>query len=152
MDTRFTDRENIAAAWQRNLDMQKQLCAALESLADALPDQIDPQQCLHLARSIYPLLHRAHEFEESILFPFLAAAQSAPDSLPATLERLRFEHMEDESYAQEIFDALTSYVGGHSAEMAVTLSYMLRGLFDNLNRHIAFESEHLLPLFADKPA
>ena len=33
---------------------QLELCDALETLADQLPDQIDNQECLYLARMIYP--------------------------------------------------------------------------------------------------
>jgi hypothetical protein len=137
-------------AWARNLDAQQSLCQSLETLADALPGQFDSQQGLYLARGIYPMLRRIHEFEEDVLFPILVDWRPVVTTMPASLERLRFEHMEDESFAQEIFEALTEYVSAPATEKAVTVAYMLRGLFENLARHIAFEREHLLPLLMEK--
>jgi hypothetical protein len=140
------ERARIAEVWHRNLDAQGELCTLLEALADALPDQIDAQESLNLARSIYPTIRRIHVFEEDVLYPILSASPSAAGSLPVTLERLRFEHMEDESLAEEIYDAITDLVAGHDPDRAGMLAYMLRGFFANLNRHVAFEREFLLPL------
>ncbi len=138
-----------ATVWTRNLDAQIALCQSLEALADGLPDSFDAQQCLHLARGIYPMMRRIHTFEEEVLFPHLQRWAPEVDSLSASLERLRFEHMEDESLAAEIHDALTDYVTTGATENVDVLSYMLRGFFENLTRHVAFEREHLLPLLAE---
>lgn len=139
-------RQAAGREWEKNLARQQALSQLLESMADALPGGLMSQQCLQLARSLYPMMRRMHAFEENDLFPVLMDLPAKPDSLPDSLERLRFEHMEDESYATEVCDALTEYVALPTPEKASVLSYMLRGFFDNLSRHIAFEREHLLPL------
>ncbi len=140
-------RHTAGLEWEKNLASQEALSALLESIADALPNDLEPPQCLLLARGIYPMMRRLHSFEEDELFPLLMGLQAKSESLPDSLERLRFEHMEDESYATEVCDALIEYVALPTLEKAAVLSYMLRGFFDNLSRHIAFERECLLPLF-----
>lgn len=129
---------------------QIELCSQLEVIADALPDSVNTQVCLLAARAVYPEIKRGHDFEEDILFPMARELAKNDDSIPATLERLRYEHWEDESYAQEITDALMSYVTEPEHRNADKLSYMLRGFFEGLRRHIAFEQEHLVPLLLDR--
>lgn len=122
------------------------MCEKLEELADSLPDNVENQACLALAQVVYPEIKRSHEFEENKLFP--AARECDPDNLTlaSTLERLRYEHWEDESYAEELTEALTSFVGEPESRNPEKLAYMLRGFFEGLRRHIAFEREHLIPL------
>ena len=63
------------------------------------------------------------------------------------LERLQYEHWKDESFAEEVSDGLIKFVSDSDHPSADTLAYMLRGFFEGLRRHIAFEVEHiLLPL------
>jgi hypothetical protein len=140
------ERVHIAETWRRNLAAQVELCGLLEALADALPDKIDVQSGLNLARTIYPTIRRIHVFEEETVFPFLFVVSGSAADLAGSLERLRYEHMEDESLAEEIHDAITELVAGNRGSHASMLAYMLRGLFENLSRHVAFEREHLLPL------
>jgi hemerythrin-like domain-containing protein len=66
--------------------------------------------------------------------------------LKATVERLRYEHWEDESFADEVADALIRFVTDRASSNAETLAYMLRGFFEGLRRHIAFEREHIVPI------
>jgi len=61
------------------------------------------------------------------------------------LERLRYEHWEDESFAEEICDELKLLVNNPNKAVIDKLSYMLRGFFEGMRRHIAFEVEYLLP-------
>ena len=170
----------VAAALLRQLATQRRLCDALEAVADGLPDDLDAQQTLHLARSIGPGIRRAHRFEEDTVFPLLKTRRDAPPELFATLERLHFEHWEDESFGDELAEKLIDYVRTRAAAKrngkalavvsarggqwpfvtvaapsaspanpaAETLGYMLRGFFEGLRRHIAFEEEHLVPLLA----
>lgn len=122
------------------------LCNQLEELADQLPDVTDHQSCLNLSRSILPLIKRAHEFEEHTVFPGLADAAKREPGLGKSIQRLHFEHWEDESYAEELCDALHEFAIGSQEANPESLSYMLRGFFEGLRRHIAFETEHLLPI------
>ena len=51
--------------------LQLELCDRLERLADSLPDQYDPQECLSISWQIYSTVKSAHKFEEEMLFPRL---------------------------------------------------------------------------------
>ncbi len=118
------------------------LCDRLEEVADSLPDKIDTQECLLLARSLYPAVYKAHQFEEIVLFPVLAGHNPDP-ALKNSFERLKFEHWEDEAFAEEISECLKRYI--LVPENSDTLAYMLRGFFESVRRHVAFDTEHLLP-------
>ena len=175
----------VAGELRRQLEVQRRLCAALEAIADALPDNLDTQHTLHVARLIGPTIRRAHAFEEKTVFPLLEAHFATRPELATTLERLHFEHWEDESFAEELAEKLVDAVmrvasrrrgerpkAGPAARLAAigpvgsagapdpcgqraepdpqaeALGYMLRGFFEGLRRHIAFEEEHLVPLLA----
>ena len=126
--------------------LQLALCNELEAVADSLPRDIDQQRCLTLARAICPTIARAHVLEENILFPALHRRWSSVPGLTETVERLRFEHYEDMCFAEEVHDALMSIGRGEPAPSADAIGYMLRGFFEAVRRHIAFESELLVPL------
>lgn len=128
---------------------QAALCDLLESIADDLPENpknVDRQRCLSAARQIFPTVKKAHDFEEQKLFPLLESLQGPSESLTKSLERLRFEHWEDESYAEEVTDSLIEFGRGEGTTDGEKLGYMLRGFFEGLRRHMAFETEHLLPM------
>ncbi len=131
---------------------QKQfaLCTQLEAVADGLPHNIDRQTCLMLARDIYPAIKAAHEFEEHELFPYLKN-HARHTKLDERLERLRFEHWEDEAYAEEISEVLSTIGRDGESKDAEKVSWMLRGFFDGLRRHIAYEADHLLPMLIKQP-
>lgn len=122
------------------------LCEALENIANNLPRSVDKQACLTLSRSIFPMVFEAHEFEEKKLFPYLLISNNQNKPLINSLNRLKFEHYEDETFAQEISEALHEFVTGENTIFAEKLAYMLRGFFEGVRRHLAFEKEHLLPL------
>jgi len=143
----------VIATMRNNLATQLLLCEQLEAIADSLPGEIDTQKCLLAARTLYPAIKRAHDFEEGEVFPLLSAEIDSRDSgalspLASSLERLRYEHWEDESYAEELTDALSGKIT--DAANAETVGYMLRGFFEGLRRHIAFENEFILPLLVDR--
>lgn len=124
---------------------QLEICDRLEKLADSLPGDIDRQECLSISWQIFPTIKAAHEFEEKELFPALTKKCVDPETLSKSLERLRFEHWEDESSAEDLSVALRSVVSDPKRENPDKLAYMLRGFFEGMRRHIAFETEHLLP-------
>ena len=123
------------------------VCDNLEKIADDLPDAFNRTQCLLISRNIHPIVVEAHQFEESVLFPNIRKKLETDPTLEPMLNRLHWEHMEDESYSAEIAEALQDLVAGklHNIEK---LAYMLRGFFEGMRRHIAFEREHVLPLLA----
>ncbi len=145
-ETRASSIAGHIAEYRAYHAKQTRICEQLEMLADSLPDNVDNQECLILARAIYPEMKRCHEFEENTLFP--EAREADPDNLTlaSTLERLRYEHWEDESFAEELTEALTGFVTEPNYRNPEKLAYMLRGFFEGLRRHIAFEREHLIPI------
>ncbi|MEM9278736.1 MAG: hemerythrin domain-containing protein [Pseudomonadota bacterium] len=131
---------------------QLELCTRLEELADSLPDNVDKQECLSISWQIYPTVRAAHKFEEEMLFPLLSGVTSSEEAVSQSLERLKFEHWEDESSAEDISLTLRQMISEPAGANVEKVSYMLRGFFDGLRRHIAFESEHLLPLLNKQEA
>lgn len=130
----------------RYMDQQLNLCQRLERVADSLPDTADEMECLHLARALLPLVKKAHDFEEQTVFPGLLRHPLATPALRESLERLRFEHLGDEDFANDLSLALRQFATARESCNVESLAWMLRGFFESLRRHIAFEKEHVLPL------
>lgn len=136
-------REAVTAAVMKRAHLEKlQLCAALEKIADTLP-RVDPLACLTLANAIVPLLRDSHEYEESVIFP---AYETALANNRDSARRLRAEHVEDECFAAEVTEILLAIGHGKTIDNAEAVGFMLRGFFESLRRHIAFEREHVLPM------
>lgn len=125
---------------------QLALCDALERMADALPAGLDKLHCLRLARTIPAVVDRAHKLEELLLFPLLQARATASPALTPVIDRLRYEHLEDDAYAEELYDALSARGWGRPKPSAETLGYMLRTFFVAMRRHIWFDRDVLMPL------
>ena len=140
--------DNVCARLVLHHDEQLALCQRLEEIADELPEVGDTQLCLSLAKNILPMIRDAHTYEEKTLFPLLISFDANNDKLASSLERLRYEHWEDESFADEVADGLIRFVTDRASSNAETLAYMLRGFFEGLRRHIAFEREHIVPLLS----
>ena len=142
-------QQELLDLFMRARDEQLALCGTLEGIADSLPDSVDRQACIQTARAIGPLIDRAHRMEEDLLFPALEETGTVVFDLSATLERLRIEHAGDEFFAEELVEVLMSYGAGNPVQSAEATGYMLRGFFETLKRHIAFEQELLLPIIQD---
>ena len=121
------------------------LCEELEAIADSLPDRASPQACLMAARRVVATVYDAHDFEDSVLWPVLRRNRPEDVRLEASLSRLHHEHLEDESYAEELASVLTDWAMCVGSRAEAT-GYMLRGFFGAVRRHIAFEREHLVPI------
>lgn len=146
---RLLDAGKRDLAWlYRAHTEQLALCRELEDIADSLPTSINRQKCIYAAKALGPLIKGIHHYEETVLFPQLQANPDATESLGPTLERLKFEHCEDECFAEELTDALLKLGSGASVNMEA-VGYMLRGFFEGIRRHIAFEREHLLQGFTN---
>lgn len=117
------------------------LCARLEAIADDLPAHVDRLECLGIASSLVPLLRECHVFEEETVFRSFAKSERNA----ATVARLKAEHVQDDCTAQELTEVLLAIGHGRGIENPEALGYMLRGFFDAMRRHIAFERDHLLP-------
>lgn len=142
-----TPFESLSEMWAEQLA----LCDALEQLADRLPAGLDRLHCLRFARTIPTLVDRAHKLEELLLFPLLQDRASAFPALSAIIDRLRYEHLEDDSYAEELYDALNARGWGQNKPSAETLGYMLRTFFAGMRRHVWFDRDVLMPLLLAGP-
>ncbi|MGE0500556.1 MAG: hemerythrin domain-containing protein [Rhizobiaceae bacterium] len=121
------------------------LCASLEEIADTLPAAVDRLRCLSIASELVPLLRSVHAYEERVLLPeFLLALRQSPEAI-LSVSRLKAEHVEDECFADELTDVLMSIGHGGDVDNPEATGFMLRGFFETLRRHIAFEREHVLP-------
>lgn len=141
---RLLDAGKRDLAWlDRAHTEQLALCRELEEIADSLPASINRQKCIYAAKALGPLIKGIHHYEETVLFPQLQSNPDATEALGPTLERLKFEHCEDECFAEELTDALLKLGSGDRVNMEA-VGYMLRGFFEGIRRHIAFEREHLL--------
>ena len=137
--------KELVLGMEQHCQEQLALCASLEDIADSLPDEVSSQTCLHTARALYPAIKSAHDFEENQLFPVLDELKKHDTALESSLERLRYEHWEDESYSQELTDVLMDWAKGENTSNPEATGYMLRGFFEGIRRHIAFEGEHIIP-------
>ncbi|MBB4066970.1 hemerythrin domain-containing protein [Gellertiella hungarica] len=123
-------------------DEQLALCRELEDIADSLPGSVNRQKCIYAAQALGTLMKRTHAYEEDVFFPWLERGREADDRLASILKRLRYEHFEDECYAEELMEVLLKLGRGDPVNMEAT-GYMLRGFFEARRRHIAFERDHL---------
>lgn len=136
-------------AFARAHEDKLSLCQTLEEIADSLPDEVDKQKCKLAAREIWPLLRSVHSFEEKIIFPALADRLAHVVGIEQTIARLKSEHAEDECYAEELTDTLLLLGAGDRGVNFEAVGYMLRGFFESVRRHVAFEREIVLRLAAD---
>ena len=131
-------REGLPSGLLDAYERQMCLCDRLEEVADSLPTRLNRQQCLHLARTIGPLIQQAHAAEESMLFPYVAQHHEAGGGL---VEQLRLEHVEDECFAEEVQHELMQMGQGRPRLAPEATGYMLRGFFEGIRRHIRRERE-----------
>ena len=133
-----TTCDRLRASYQ----LQCGLCARLERIADGLPVSASRTDLVVSAHALAPMLQQAHLLEEETL---LLPMRRHQDNLAETARQLESEHLEDQSFAEEIAEALLDYLSDGSGRHAESLGYMLRGFFQGVRRHIAFEQDYLLP-------
>jgi len=119
------------------------LCEALEDVADRLGMMSDNQCCMQIARAIGPLMRRAHMFEEQRIFPLMRLIAIRDKGFAKSIDQLKFEHYEDECFAEEVYEILMDFGRGLNRMSRDAIGYLLRGFFMSLRRHIAFEREVL---------
>ena len=127
----------MATRLQRIHEAKFDICLELEQLADALPGNVDRFRCLRIASELVPLLQRSHSYEEQAVFPDLAASAE----LHMAVDRLKGEHLEDLSAAEEVTDVLLAIGHGHVVQNAEAIGFMLRSFFTSLRRHVDSESQ-----------
>jgi len=122
------------------------LCAHLEDFADALPGAVDRQESLIMSRALGPMVHRIQEFEEQQVFPILLAWQAIKPEMAETIDRLKIEHQLDSCYAEDVQDMLRGLGEGRPTLSPDAAGFMLRGFFEAMRRHVAFEQQFVVPL------
>ena len=142
--------EQSLTEFRQHHRLKLRLCDALEDFADCLPNQIDVQSCLALSRCVLPTIRNAQMMEETRLFPQLMQAFPDDMRLHASLDRLCQEHLEDDSFADEIACLLHDCGCMGRPANPESAGYMLRGFFASIRRHVAFEHECLIPLIEYK--
>ncbi len=121
------------------------LCELLEQIADSIPGDIDRPICSSLTRELTPFICSIHRFEEETLYPLAQRQNGTAGQSDETIERLKHEHLEDRCFAEELTEALRELGERKVPQNPDALGYMLRGFFEAMRRHVAFESEHLRP-------
>ena len=135
------EREEILALLRNNHHDKLALCDRLEEIADSLPENVDRHICATTARTIDPVLKKAHQFEEVQLYPALLANSDGRSEFANIVEKLLDEHHEDLCFGEEVRDVLYALASDTPVQSADATGYMLRGFFGNLRRHMAFEAE-----------
>ena len=136
---------------ERNHTALLRLCDLLEGVADRLPGNLDRGECLQLARSLSSIVTRIHGHEEAVLFPALMRWRDLLPEMHQTIDRLRIEHQVDECYAEDVEDMLRSYGESRPNVGPEAAGFMLRGFFEGMRRHVAFERTLLAPLLVAPP-
>lgn len=122
------------------------LCDHLEKLADGLPGAVDRQDCLIMSRALGPMVQRVQDFEETEAFPALLSWSALHEEMTETVERLKIEHQLDLCYAEDVQDMLHGLGEGRPTISADAAGFMLRGFFESVRRHVAFEQQMIVPL------
>lgn len=122
---------------------QLALCDSLEAIADSLPEEINRETCAYAAKVIGPMMRDLHAGEERWVFAWIEQRFADDASVQALLERLKYEHCEDECFAEELTEMLDRLGAADRTVNAETAGYMLRGFFTSVRRHISFEQECL---------
>jgi iron-sulfur cluster repair protein YtfE (RIC family) len=138
-EPRKDPREGFEKAGQAQLA----LCDQLEQIADSIPGNINRRTCSVLAEKLNPLIRSVHRFEEDLLYPLTRRTRKNRSQMETTIKRLKHEHFEDECFAEELVEALRELSLDKTPENPEATGYMLRGFFEALRRHVAFEREHL---------
>ncbi len=124
---------------------EKGLCDRLEAIADSLPNRIDRLECMLVGTALVPLLREVHRYEEGVVFPAFERNTPKHPTSVETIRRLRAEHLADECSAEEITEQLLWIGRGGEIANPEALGFMLRAFFESVRRHIAFESDHIVP-------
>jgi hypothetical protein len=140
----------LARLYLGHLDALENLCNDLEEIADGLPGSASAETSQLIAANIIPIIKSAHKFEEDHVYPVLSDAVRNGTSMRDDLVRLKSEHWVDEDMGEEIALTLHEFATDKRPGKAETLSWMLRGFFESVRRHIAFEHAVVVPLIRKK--
>lgn len=121
---------------------QRRLCDTLESIADQLPEMIEPELCMAVYNSLelnLPVYHR----NEEALYAVILDNAPAGQTLDSAVEIAKKEHRIHHGYAHEFHEFMNNQnIYGFNPDM---YGYMLRGFFEAIRSHLAWEDATLIP-------
>lgn len=138
------ERDGSSQRYELLISKQDRVCYKLELLADQLPDRVDTLAAQMLANALYPTLRACQGLEETYVFPAILKQDAA---IGPTVARLRAEHVEDEDHAVMVAEGVMRFIRSPRRSEADRLGYLIRGLFQPLMRHSAFDRDVILPLY-----
>ncbi len=121
---------------------QRRLCAALERVADALPNLPSPQEIEDLAQRLSDYSRDHFPSEETLFLRLEESAGCA--TVGRVIRQIRDNHAIDGLHADDLANELARLSGKRQTTNAGELGFMLRCFFDGCRRAIAFEELALL--------
>ena len=118
--------------------LQTEICAALESLADGLPDSLDADLTARLAPILNSSWSEHVSLQEDAIFPILKRCHAGSDALILQIEQLEIEHGMIADSNREITEQFDLALQGIEPSIDM-LGYMLRGAFLDRRRHLDCE-------------
>ena len=137
-----------ATAWdiiQMERSDQRELCDAMELIANQLPDNVDIELYEHIHEKLHLNLPIYHENEEA-LFAYINRHESSLIDVPPILRCVRLEHATHDCFADEIYEFLGVLRAGSGVREPSTIGYMLRSCFHSIRRHMTWEDLILMPV------
>lgn len=126
--------------------LQQELCDLLEAIADSLPHEFDGAHAKVAVALLQGAIPPHTRLEEEALFPVLLTRLDPQHTLARAMTWLEEDHAREAALVSEVTDALATLMSGAGRPVHMeALGYMLRGLFDTLRRHIAFEDTVVFP-------
>ncbi len=141
--------KSLLAEFEKIRAEQLALCQSLEDIADQLGGEPDLLKCVQTAQNIEPLLHRSLEFDENQLLPALQSLVSRDRSVSRSIDRLKFEQLENADVALEVGEALMDFGRGTSRLSQDAIGYLLRGFFVAMRRHLAYKRDFLYSVLGE---
>ncbi len=125
---------------------QREICDALESIADQLRGNVSIPLCKLVLRRLdqdLPLYLK----DEVALAEILLSHHGEPSFAKQCLELVKSEHLAQEAFALELQEPLTEICQGKVYRRINMIGYALRCCFEGMRRHLDWED---LVLFGDR--
>jgi len=121
------------------------VCAALEKVADGLPESSRQPTTARVLSFLGSAFERHAFLHEKCLFPLIRSLADAQASIEPILAQLESEHASDHGLVLEITSAFLSGSGKGGIDVHV-LGFLLRLFFENYRRHQSWERNILYPV------
>jgi hemerythrin-like domain-containing protein len=122
------------------------LCAALEKIADGLPESLSHTKTAGTLSFLNKAFGRHVFLHEKYLFPLMRSLAAGNASIEPALKQLEYEHSCDHGIVLEIISAFENGTGGGESVNAHMLGFLLRSFFENCRRHHSWEENVLYPV------